>query len=67
VDTTSGIICDQSIALSGHYIPQDYPEHLLRIWFKDPETHQKLVFLANNRSLTPLPIAALYKKPLARQ
>lgn len=61
VDRASGIICDQSIALSGHYISQDYPEHLRRIRFKDPETQQTLVFLTNNTSLPPLTIAALYK------
>jgi hypothetical protein len=61
VDRASGIICDQSIALSGHYISQDYPEHLRRIRFKDTETQQTLVFLTNNTSLPPLTIAALYK------
>ena len=65
VDRTSGIICDQSIALNGHYIAKDYPQHLRRIRFKDPETQQTLVFLTNNTSLPPLTIAALYKKPLA--
>ena len=61
VDRTSGIICDQSIALNGHYISQDYPEHLRRIRFKDPETKQTLIFLTNNTALPPLTIAALYK------
>ena len=61
VDRTSGIICDQSIALNGHYIAKDYPEHLRRIRFKDPQTQQTLVFLTNNTSLPPLTIAALYK------
>jgi Transposase DDE domain len=61
VDRTSGIICDQSIALNGHYIAKDYPQHLRCIRFKDPETQQTLVFLTNNTSLPPLTIAALYK------
>ena len=61
VDRTSGIICDQSIALNGHYIAKDYPEHLRRIRFKDPTTKQTLVFLTNNTTLPPLTIAALYK------
>ena len=61
VDRTSGIICDQSIVLNGHYISQDYPEHLRRIRFKDPTTKQTLVFLTNNTTLPPLTIAALYK------
>jgi IS4 transposase len=61
VDRTSGIVCDQSIALNGHYIAKDYSEHLRRIQFKDPQTQQTLVFLTNNTSLPPLTIAALYK------
>jgi hypothetical protein len=61
VDRTNGIICDQSIALNGHYIAKDYPEHLRRIRFKDPQTQQTLVFLTNNKSLPTLTIAALYK------
>jgi len=47
--------------LNGHYISQDYPEHLRRIRFKDPQTQQTMVFLTNNTSLPPLTIAALYK------
>src|ERR1700720_1894696 len=30
-DRTTGIICDQTIALDGHYTTQHYPEHLRRI------------------------------------
>ena len=61
VDRSSGLVCDQSIALNGHYISQDYPEHLRRIRFKDPTNKQTLVFLTNNTTLPPLTIAALYK------
>jgi IS4 transposase len=61
VDRASGIICDQAIALNGHYVAQNYPEHLRRIRFKDPETQKTLVFLTNNTTLPPLTIAALYK------
>ena len=57
----SGVICDQSIALNGFYISKDYPEHLRRIRFKDPESGKTLVFLTNNTTLPPLTIAALYK------
>jgi hypothetical protein len=61
MDRSSGHVCDQSYALDGHYISQDYPEHLRRIRFKDPTTKQTLVFLTNNTALPPLTIAALYK------
>ena len=60
-DRSTGIICDQRIALNGFYIAQDYPEQLRRIRFKDPESGKTLVFLTNNTALPALTIAALYK------
>lgn len=60
-DRSTGIICDQRIALDGFYVSQDYPEQLRRIRFKDPETGKTLVFLTNNTALPALTIAALYK------
>jgi len=61
VDRASGIICDQRIMLNGYYSARNYPEHLRRIRFKDPETGRTLVFLTNNTALLPLTIATLYK------
>ncbi len=58
---TTGVMCDQSIRLNGYYVSKDYPEHLRRIRFKDPESGKTLVFLTNNTTLPPLTIAALYK------
>jgi len=60
-DRATGVICDQSIRLNGHYVAKDYPEHLRRIRFKDPDSGKTLVFLTNNTTLPPLTIAALYK------
>ena len=60
-DRSTGVICDQMIALNGFYVSKDYPEHLRRIRFKDPETGKTLVFLTNNTTLPALTIAALYK------
>ncbi len=60
-DRTTGMICDQRIALNGFYVSRDYPEHLRRVKFKDPESGKTLVFLTNNMTLPPLTIAALYK------
>jgi len=60
-DRRTGIICDQTIALDGHYTRQDYPDHLRRIRFKDPETGKTLVFLTNNFTLSAVTICALYK------
>ena len=61
VDRASGLVCDQTIALNGFYVSKDYPEHLRRIRFKDPQTGKTLIFLTNNTALAPLVIAALYK------
>ncbi len=61
VDRSTGVICDQRIALNGFYIAHDYPEQLRRIRFKDPESSKTLVFLTNNTALPALTIAALYK------
>ena len=58
---TTGIICDQTIALDGFYTKQDYPAHLRRIRFKDPETGKTLVFLTNQLTLPAATICALYK------
>ena len=58
---TSGVVCDQMIAMNGCYVSNDYPAHLRRIRFKDQKTGKTLVFLTNNTTLPPLTIAALYK------
>jgi Domain of unknown function (DUF4372)/Transposase DDE domain len=60
-ERTSGVICDQTIALNGFYSRRRYPEHLRRIRFKDPETAKTLVFLTNQTALPALTICALYK------
>ena len=61
VDRCTGIICDQTVALTGTTSCKDYPEHLRRIRFKDPETGKTLVFLTNNFTLPAATICALYK------
>ena len=60
-DRSTGIICDQTIALTGTISGKDYPEKLRRIRFKDPETDKTLVFLTNNFAVTAATICALYK------
>jgi hypothetical protein len=44
------------------YTGQDYPEHLRRIRFCDPDTNKRLAFVTNNFALPAKTIAALYKK-----
>ena len=61
VDRSTGIICDQTIALTGTTSRKDYPEHLRRIRYKDAETGNTLVFLTNNFVLSAATIWALYK------
>jgi hypothetical protein len=62
VDKTTGIGSDQSIALDGFYAKKDYPQHLRRIRFCDPETGKRLIFLTNNFALPAATIAAIYKQ-----
>jgi hypothetical protein len=59
---SAGIMCDQTITMNGFYASQDYPEHLRRIRFRDPETGKTLIFLTNNTALPALTITALYKQ-----
>ncbi len=61
VDRSTGLICDQTIFLTGDYSPQDYQAPLRRIRFKDPETAKTLVFLTNNFTLPALTITELYR------
>ena len=60
-DRSTGVICDQTIALDGFYTRRDYPEHLRRVRFKDPQSNKTLVFLTNQMTLPALTICALYK------
>jgi len=61
VDKTTGLRCDQTIALTGVYTPQYYPEKLRRVRFFDAENNNHLTFLTNNFILPSYTIAQLYK------
>jgi len=61
VDKKTGMIADQSIALNGYASRKDYPSHLRRIRFRDPDTGKDLVFLTNQFTLPAASICALYK------
>ena len=60
-DRASGVIADQTIALDGVLTSHDYPAHLRRIRFRDPETGKTLIFLTNQTVLPALTICAVYK------
>lgn len=61
VDRSTGLICDQTIRLTGRYAKNDYPDHLRRVAFRDPDTGKKLSFLTNDFTLPALTIAELYR------
>jgi hypothetical protein len=61
VDRTTGLICDQSVVLTGFYSHQGFEAPLRRIRFKDPETAKTLIFLTNNFVLPALTITELYR------
>jgi len=61
VDKSTGLICDQTIRLSGFYAAKDYPDKLRRIRYVDQETGKTLVFLTNCFTVEALEIATLYK------
>jgi transposase len=60
-DRASGVIADQTIALDGLTTRQDYPDHLRRIRFRDPDSQKTLIFLTNQTDLPALTICDLYK------
>ena len=66
VDRETGLICDQTIALSGFYSKNGYPEKgtspeaLRRIRFKT-DKGKTLVFLTNNFDLPAITITELYR------
>ena len=61
VDRSTGLICDQTVLLTGFHSRQGFDRPLRRIKFNDPQTGKRLVFLTNNFALDALTIAKLYK------
>jgi hypothetical protein len=61
VDRSTGLICDQTVVLTGFQSHKDFESPLRRIRFKDPETAKNLVFLTNNFTLPALTITELYR------
>jgi hypothetical protein len=61
VDRETGLICDQSVVLTGFYSHQGFEAPLRRIRFKDPETAKTLIFLTNNFVLPAFTITELYR------
>jgi len=62
VDKSTGVQCDQTIALLWFYTRKAYPAPLRRIRYWDAEREKRLVFLTNNFALPALTIAELYRR-----
>lgn len=60
-DKHNGIICDQTIELTGYNSMKRYPDCLRRIRFHDAETDKTFIFLTNNFRIDASTVAALYK------
>jgi hypothetical protein len=60
-DKPSGIMADQLVSLAVFRTHRDYPSHLRRIRFHDPETGKRLIFLTNQFTLPAATICTLYK------
>ncbi len=61
VDKSTGLIYDQTIALTSIKANKGYPQHLRCIKFHDAEHDRDLVFLTNNFELPALTITQLYR------
>jgi hypothetical protein len=61
VDRSTGLMCDQTIMLTGFYSCQAFATPVRRIRFKDPVTGKRLVFLTNNFALPAITITELYR------
>jgi hypothetical protein len=61
VDKSTGLICDQTVLLTGFYSRKGFPTPLRRIRFKDPTSGKTLVFLTNQFALPALTITHLYR------
>jgi hypothetical protein len=62
VDRSTGLICDQTILLTGRETSKAYPDPLRRVGFRDPETTKRFDFLTNDFTLAALVITDLYKQ-----
>jgi hypothetical protein len=61
VDRCIGLLCDQTVFLTGQYTPRTYQAPLRRIRFRDSQTNKTLTFLTNNFNLPAFTITELYR------
>ncbi len=61
IDKSTGVLCDQTIILTGIKTSHYYLEKLRRVKYHDSETNKKLVFLTNNFNFSSVIIAELFQ------
>lgn len=61
VDRTTGLVCDQTVRLTGPKSAEAYPGELRRVRARDPETGKNVVVLTNDFTLPALTVAELYR------
>ena len=62
VDKATGLLCDQTIRLTGTAASDNYPANLRRVKYRDPDTGNLYEFLTNNLELPAITITQLYKQ-----
>ena len=62
VNREIGLLCDQTIKLTGYYSARDYPEKLSRVKVRDLQTDKTIVILSNNFTLPAESIDLLYRR-----
>jgi hypothetical protein len=60
-DSSTGVLCDQTIVLTGTKTAAGYPQPLRRVRYRDPATGKTLVFLTNHVASDALTVADLYR------
>jgi hypothetical protein len=58
VDKEAGLVCDQTVVLTGVHTPRYYPEKLRRIKYHDAATDHTFVFLTNNFGPVTFPVGS---------
>lgn len=61
VDKATGLLCDQTIQLTGRGTAAKYPHPLRRVKFRDAETDTTFNFLTNNFKIPAIAVADLYR------
>jgi hypothetical protein len=60
-DKSTGMLCDQTIILTGVETPRFYPQPLRRIRYHDAATGKTFIFLTNNFVISAQTVANLYR------